>query len=188
MLFLQIKKAARRLPKRRACFIYICPPIRTIHFMKYLLLLLPLLFLLACGPNYVYEMQIEPTDGVWSYQDSLYAKFNIADTAAIYNLHLVLEHGTDFPYQNFYVRLHTRFPDGQRLSEQLSLELAAKGGVWLGDCDVNTCVLDIPIQEGAYFNQPGDYELTIEQFSRKELLPAVNKVVFRLEKTEEKRS
>lgn len=155
--------------------------------MKYLLLLLPFLFLLACGPNYVYEAEIEPTDATWAYSDSLVAKFTITDTTAIYNLHLELEHGVDFPYQNFYIQLHTRFPNGQLLSEQLSLEIAAKGGVWLGDCNSQSCVLDIPIQEGAYFNQIGDYQLTIEQFSRKELLPAVNRVAFRLEETAEKR-
>jgi gliding motility-associated lipoprotein GldH len=155
--------------------------------MKYIYFLILVLSIVSCGPDYVYEKEIEPVDKVWAYQDSLIAKFNISDTTAIYNLHLALEHGTDFPYQNFYVRLHTRFPDGQLLTEQLSLELSGKGGIWLGDCDATTCLLDIPIQEGAYFNQAGDYELTIEQFSRKELLPAVNKVSFSLEKTKEKR-
>ncbi|MEL7220086.1 MAG: gliding motility lipoprotein GldH [Bacteroidota bacterium] len=144
----------------------------------FLCLLFPLILLASCGPDYVYEKEVAPPDGYWAYQDSLQAKFSIADTNAIYNLHLVLEHGVDFPYQNFYVCLHTRFPDGQRLTEQLSLELSVQGGVWLGDCSGERCTLDIPIQEGAYFDQAGDYELTIEQFSRKELLPAIHRVYF----------
>lgn len=150
-------------------------------------LLLPVILLTACGPDYVCEEKMEPLDSKWAYQDSLQAEFSIVDTNAIYNLHLVLEYGTNFSYQNFYVRIHTLFPNGQKLTEHLSLELSAKGGVWLGDCNSEVCTLDIPIQEGAYFNQAGDYKLTIEQFSRKEFLPAIHSVMFRLEKTEDSR-
>ncbi|PSR08792.1 MAG: hypothetical protein DA408_02930 [Bacteroidetes bacterium] len=145
------------------------------------------LTLWSCGPNYVYEQELALPDTGWTYPDSLVATFNITDTTTIYNLHLRLAHQTDFPYANFYVRIHTRFPDGQRLTEQLSLELAGKGGVWLGDCSAEQCTLDIPIQEGAFFNQTGTYQVVIEQFSRSNPLPGIGKVTFSLEKTRSKR-
>lgn len=141
----------------------------------------------SCGPAYEYEETLDLPETGWSYQDSLLATFHIADTNAIYNLYLELDHLTDFPYQNFYVRLRTDFPDGQQLSEQLSLELAGKGGGWLGDCNSTSCSLQIPIQQGAYFNQSGNYQLTVEQFSRRNPLPGIQSVHFMLEKTEERR-
>ena len=156
--------------------------------MKYLFFVLPLFSLWSCGPDIECEEELLLQDDIWSYQDSLVAEFNVADTNAVYNIHLILEHSTNFPYQNFYIKIHNRFPDGQELSEQLSLELAASAGVWLGDCDSQQCVLDIPIQAGVYFNQLGDYRVLVEQFSRRELLPGIEKVIFKLEKTAEKRN
>jgi gliding motility-associated lipoprotein GldH len=138
----------------------------------------------ACGPNYVYEQELIVPEAGWGYSDSLVAKFEVPDTNTIYNLHLLIEHTTYFSYQNFYVLVHTQFPDGQRLTEQLSLELAGKGGVWLGNCRGELCTLDIPIQEGAYFNQAGNYQVTVEQYSRRNPLPEIKSIRFALEATE----
>ncbi len=155
--------------------------------LRYIPLLVLLSFLTACGPNYVYESHLEVPDTGWTYQDSLVAQFTIEDSLTIYNLHLQLEHNEEFPFQNFYVQMHTQFPDGQRLSEMVSLELADKGGMWLGECGSGACTLDIPIQQGAYFNQIGEYQLTIEQYSRRDPLPGILSVHFALEETEDRR-
>lgn len=141
----------------------------------------------ACGPNYVYESTLECPQEGWAFQDSLKATFEVADSNTIYNLHLVLDHSTEFSYQNFYTRVHTTFPNGERISEQLSLELAGKGGVWLGNCDQEECELDILIQKGVFFNQIGTYQVVIEQFSRQDPLKGIQNVVFALEETGEKR-
>lgn len=156
-------------------------------FLRFLPLLGLLSILASCGPNFVYDTEIEIPDTGWTYQDSLSAQFTIEDSLTIYNLHLLLTHNERFPYQNFYVQVHTQFPDGQRLTEVLSLELASKTGQWLGACSGETCELDIPIQQGAYFNQIGDYEITIEQYSRSNPLPGITTVGFALEETPDRR-
>ncbi len=141
----------------------------------------------SCGKSYTHEQVLDVPDTGWAYQDSLLATFDIADTAAIYDLHLLLEHGEDFPHQNFYVRIVTRFPDGQALSENLSLELANPSGMWLGECSSGGCQIDIPIQTGAYFSQPGSYQISIAQFSRNNPLLGVRRVTFALEEMEARR-
>ena len=146
-----------------------------------------LLTLSSCGPQYLYENEQAFDTGQWTYQDSLVNTFTISDTFALYNLHLFLDHGVNFPAQNTYVRLHTTFPDGQRMTREVSLELAAKDGAWYGDCSRERCSLDIPIQQGAYFNQAGEYRITIEQFSRQNPLPEVYRIGFALEATGEQR-
>ena len=151
------------------------------------LVLLFLVFLTSCGQNYVVEETKEITSSGWTYADSLSYTFTIEDTLQIYDLHLLIEHTTDFPFQNLYVRLKTRFPDGQRTNELVSLELAGAGGNWLGECNNERCILDIPIQQGAYFNEPGQYELTIAQYTRRDTLPGVRAITFALEETENRR-
>ncbi len=141
----------------------------------------------SCGPNYVYENTLDCSEQGWAFQDSLEAVFEVTDSNTIYNLHLILDHSTEFSYQNFYTRVHTTFPNGERLTEQLSLELAGKGGVWLGDCGNDACLLDIPIQQGVFFNQIGEYYISIEQFSRQDPLKGIRSISFALEDTGEKR-
>jgi len=145
------------------------------------------LIITSCGPNYTYENKQEYSEEGWAFKDSLQLDFEVTDSATIYNLHLIIEHSTSFSYQNFYSRIHTVFPEGQRVSEQVSLELAGKGGVWLGDCSSSACTLDIPIQQGVFFNQVGHYQLIIEQFSRMDPLKGIQSIHLALEETGEKR-
>lgn len=143
-----------------------------------------ILLLPACGPDYAYESSRDFPEGTgWTYADSVAFEFTVGDTNQIYDLHLFVEHAPDFGNQNLYVRFHTLFPDGRRLTETVSLELADKLGAWQGDCSGETCRIDIPIQQGAYFNQSGDYTLRVEQYSRQEQLPEITGIGFALEPT-----
>lgn len=158
-------------------------------FPRILGMLLAAVMLWACGRDYAYEktFDIDQASG-WTYADSLRFDFEVTDTLRIYNLYLELAHTLAYPYQNLYVRLHTTFPSGQRITEVVSLELAEKTGVWLGDCGGSDCELAIPIQQGAYFNQAGAYRLVVEPFMRIDSLPGIQSVSFLLEETEEQRT
>jgi gliding motility-associated lipoprotein GldH len=148
--------------------------------------LLPLVIIIcgiglsACGPDYAFRESRDFPATNWTYADSIQYQFEIADTLQIYDLNLRLKHTTAYPFQNVYTKIHTRFPNGERLSELLSLELAGKGGNWLGECNAEECELFIPIQQGAYFNQLGTYQITIEQFTRRDPLPGLEKLTFEL--------
>lgn len=151
------------------------------------ILLFFLLLLAACGPKYAINKTYNITDSAWVYADSLRFEFDIADTITLYDLSLGVKHSTDFNYQNLYARISTQFPDGTRLSKPLSLELADKAGIWQGDCNSKTCTIEIPIQEGAYFNQLGKYIITIEQFMRDSVVSGVQRITLKVAETTEKR-
>ena len=141
----------------------------------------------GCGPNYVFLEKHETTEGQWAYEDTIDFKVNISDTLAIYNLYLEVEHSTDYAFQNLYANIYTQFPDGQRLKKLVSFELANKGGIWLGQCSQNFCTLNIPIQQGAFFNEPGEYLFTLEQHMRINPILGVKSFAFRIEETGEQR-
>ncbi|GJM32030.1 MAG: hypothetical protein DHS20C18_10310 [Saprospiraceae bacterium] len=131
----------------------------------------------------MFEEEAEIADHAWSYQDTINFAFEIKDTNRIYNLYLEVDHDMDFPFQNLYTQIYTRFPSGERIKEMVSLELADKTGLWIGDCNNNYCSLNIPIQQGAYFNAAGQYQITLEQFMRQDPLPGVRKLSFKIEDT-----
>ncbi len=143
-----------------------------------------LLFLAAsCGSKYVINQTHDIPDAKWAYADSLRYEFSIADTLKIYDLVLKLRHGTDFRFQNLYVQIQTQFPDGQRFRKPVSLELANAAGEWQGICNANACTIEIPIQQGAYFNQAGNYAITIEQYMRESPLTAVESITLQIRET-----
>ncbi len=153
--------------------------------------LMPAVFLAvllsACGPEYIVDESKDIPGGLWTYADSIRFEAEIPDTSRIYNLWLSLDHSPEFEWQNLYVRIHTLFPDGKRLSTPLSLELANQGGEWQGKCGAKRCQFRIPIQEGAYFQIPGRYALTIEQYMRQSPVGGVERLRFQIEDTGKQR-
>ena len=141
------------------------------------------LFLISCGKNFIYEKSFPIKNGEWAYVDTLDFNFEIQDTSKIYNLYLNIEHSTDYGFQNLYINIYTQFPTGERIKELVSVELAAKGGIWFGECDSEKCRLEVPIQQNAFFNQAGNYAVTVEQYMRKNPLSGVGEIAFKIEDT-----
>lgn len=150
-------------------------------------LVLALFALSACGPDYVYEKRYAIEQQAWAYADTLQFDFEVEDTNTVYNLWLEVDHSTSFSNQNLYTQIHTKFPSGERITELLSLKLANKAGQWVGECNRTSCSLNIPIQQGAYFNQAGNYQITVEQYMRRSPVEGVEAIAFRLEDTGEQR-
>ncbi len=138
--------------------------------------------------DYQYQSIYEFDDAMWRQADSIDFKVTIEDTMALYNLGFVIEHNEDYPNQNIYLKIHTKFPDGKHYSQQLNIDFADKTGKWYGDCSGNNCSVEVDIQKGAFFNQIGEYTFTVEQFTRLETLSGVNNLEFHIEDTKTKRA
>lgn len=149
-----------------------------------LLVALSMLCLAACGPDYAYhQVQKIPNDGQWRYTDTLNFNFTITDTVSHYNFYLDFEHSDTFPFQNVYLKLYTRFPDGHRLTKLRSFDFFDAQGEALGKCSGHQCSRRSVLQENAYFKEPGAYVLTVEQNSRLDPLLSLQSVGLVLEKS-----
>lgn len=143
-----------------------------------------LLFMVsACGPTYILDETYEIDKSAWTYEDSLRFEFTIEDTLQLYDLVLEVKHETSYAFQNLYTKIHTQFPDDQRLSKSVSLELANQVGAWRGDCNAETCTVEIPIQQGAFFNQAGKYVITIEQYMRESPIVGIQSIALKVRDT-----
>ncbi len=135
----------------------------------------------ACEKAHFFEKEIPIANGRWAYGDTLNFQFSIEDTLTTYNLYLDFDYADTFAYQNVYVKLHTQFPDGKRLSKQKSFDLYDVQGQVLGACSGRTCHLRTLLQEKAYFNRPGTYTIGLEQFTREAELSGISAVGLTLE-------
>ncbi|MBU6341103.1 MAG: gliding motility lipoprotein GldH [Bacteroidetes bacterium] len=136
----------------------------------------------ACGPSDYFLAAHELPPSGWTYQDTVSFKFNIEDTLSTYRLWVDLKYRDTFPYQNLYLRISTRFPDGRRISKPYSFDLFDLKGASNGNCSGHTCLLESTLQEKALFKKPGQYELCFEQYMRKDSIPAIHSIGLRIQK------
>lgn len=162
----------------------------TLINLTFLMKILPKILMLslcccfiACTSNIVFEDQKDIPDGGWTYSDTLDFRYSVTDTAWLYNIYLDFSYADSFPHQNIYVQLHTSFPDGKRMSKLKSFDLFSSQGLPLGEGSGQRHQLRTVLQENAFFNQAGDYVLTVEQFTRREALAGISAVGLRVEKT-----
>ncbi|MDX2135022.1 MAG: gliding motility lipoprotein GldH [Saprospiraceae bacterium] len=136
----------------------------------------------ACSEPSEFNQRLEVNPAAWAYADTLDFRFTITDTAARYNLYFDVMHVDTFPWQNLYTRLHTRFPDGKRLSKPVSFDLFNSRGESNGSCSGRRCTVQTVLQENTRFNLPGEYVFTVEQFMRRDSIPGIFAVEFTVQK------
>ncbi len=141
------------------------------------------LMIVSCGPNVLYEESRSIPGAEWTYRDTLDFAFTVTDTAALYNMYVVFGHAASFPSQNIYTKLYTRFPDGKRLSKLKSFDLYDARGATLGKCSGGSCEVRRLLQDNAYFNRPGEYVITLEQFMRRDSIPGLESVGLLIEES-----
>ena len=141
----------------------------------------------ACADGYLYEAEKKIANEKWAYADTLDFVVPVADTTQLYNLYIAFTHADTFSSQNVYVKLYTRFPDGKRVQRIRSFDLFDAQGNPNGDCSGKKCETKILLQDRLYFNQLGDYQITLEQFSRENPLGGIQSVGIMLEKTKQKK-
>ena len=151
-------------------------------FLRSIFFVLLVSSLASCGPDYLFEEEKKITDGQWNYRDTLDFRFTVTDTAQLYNLFADFAYADTFSTQNIYLKLHTRFPDGRRVSRIRSFDLFDAQGSAVGKCSGHACNTRILLQDKAYFNLLGEYMITLEQFTRRDPLPGMSAIGLAVEK------
>lgn len=140
--------------------------------------------LLACTHLGVFEKDIAFKKQEWpaAYQPSF--SFDIADTAAAYQIYLVLRHTDAYSYNNIWLKFTRKGPD-TTYTQQVDLKLATNGQGWLGTGMDDIWEHRIPItQAPTHFRKSGAYEFTLEQIMRQDPLLHVLNAGLRVEKVD----
>ncbi len=156
--------------------------------LKVIILCTIIATLSSCKPDYYFEGSTMMDQNIWTYANKLNYTIPIRDTQEIYNIYLNIDHSTEYAYQNIYLMVHTQYPSGKKISEQLPIDFADKTGMWYGKCGKEFCQLSVNLQKDAFFDAVGDYTISIEQFMRADSLSGIKNVALVLEDTGRKRS
>jgi len=143
--------------------------------------------IIACRDTFIYKEKKSIPNGSWMYSDTLEYRISVTDTSALYNLYAEFEHADSFPAQNLYLKLYTTFPGGKRVERIRSFDFFDNMGNPAGKCSGGRCTLRTLLQNNVYFNEKGEYKITLEQFTRNSPLPGISGVTLLLEDTNRKR-
>ena len=142
---------------------------RLVHFLSIALLFI---LIIGCNERPLFSKKID-IEGTWNYDNKLTFPIEVDNLELEYDLILSLTYGTDFGYQNIYVKILTQYPSGNETEDILSLNLTDGAGIFLGDCNSSKCEIDILLQEKFKFKENGDHVITIVQNGREENLESV---------------
>lgn len=140
----------------------------------------------ACRPSPQFQQHYNLPKAQWSSGFRPTFQFRIADTAAAYQLFLLIRHTDAYPFSNIWLTMESRGPlDNAFKKLRVEVPLAAASGQWLGRGMGEIWEQRVPInslQSPAFFPHAGLYTIRLTQDMRRDPLPEVLTVGLRIEK------
>lgn len=134
--------------------------------LKFLFLLLPLLFALAgCTPNDTIDVNIAVPDNSWMYAKSLKTRLVIADSTQAYHLSFKVRNTADYRYSNLYVVMRLK-GNGLTKTVRYQFKITKPDGQWIGKGSGDLYINTFTLLSNYRFAKAGTYELEIEQNMR----------------------
>ena len=154
-------------------------------FGSYFLFLVPCsLFLTSCLPTIdVFEKDVAIPQQQWQTSFQPQVTFTITDTAASYDVSLVVRHTDAYNFNNIWIKATVQQPgDSMTHSQRYNLVLANNEKGWFGTAMDDIYEHRVLIQPQTKFKKAGDYHFTLEQVMREDPLQHVLNVGVRVEK------
>lgn len=142
--------------------------------------------LCGCGTDSIYagSKAISSSDG-WSAADTATFQWEVKDTLQRHDFFIDLRHDQNYPFSNLYVYVDVAFPNGRQLRDTIQCTLADERGNWLGSGFGNIVDHRIGFRQSTAFPLTGAYRLHLTHGMRKDPLPGILDVGFRLERAEQ---
>lgn len=137
----------------------------------------------SCVDNkVVFDNDVAIPDASWNNQDLPYFDVNIEDTLSPYAFYLNIRHLENYRYSNFYMFLHTTFPNGIQTHDTIECILAYPDGQWIGKGSGSMRTSKILLNNDLHFPVNGTYHFEIEQAMREPKLKGITNIGLRFEK------
>ena len=152
------------------------------YLKKISFILLIVTILSSCvNKNVIFDESVVISNAAWNNQDFPYFDVNVEDTTSAYNFYLNIRHLENYRYSNFYMFLHTTFPDGNQTHDTIELVLSYPDGRWIGKGSGSMRDNNILLNNNLHFPVKGNYRFEIEQAMRESVLEGITDVGIRFE-------
>lgn len=139
----------------------------------------------SCNKNVVYSKYQKFKDNQWFVKDKAIFEVEIKDTESLNNINLMVRHADAYPYNNLFLFVTSKYPDGKVMIDTMEIVLANEKGEWQGSGAGDIFDFKIPIKKNVRFPLAGKYEFIFEQAMRVDPLPLIMDFGFEIEKSKE---
>ncbi|MBR6775976.1 MAG: gliding motility lipoprotein GldH [Bacteroidales bacterium] len=155
------------------------------NFLKIAFALLLTTYIFSCGnKNVIFDESVIIPGSSWDNQNLPYFDVNVEDSLSNYAFYLNIRHLENYRYSNFYMFLHTTFPNGNVTHDTIECILAYPDGRWIGKGSGSMRSSSILLNGNLRFPLKGTYHFEIEQAMREPELEGITDVGIKLEKVE----
>ncbi len=153
------------------------------NIWKYISILLVAIVVASCGnKNVIFDESVIINNASWNNEDLPYFDVNVEDTLSTYAFYLNIRHLENYRYSNFYMFLHSTFPNGNQAHDTIECILAYPDGRWVGDGSGSMRASKILLNNNLRFPLKGEYHFEIEQAMRDDVLEGITDIGLRFEK------
>lgn len=153
-------------------------------FQNRLFILLCFLFLLtACDKGVVFSKYEKFEENEWFAKNKVNFEIEITDAQSLHDVSIMVRHADAYPYNNLFLFLYTKYPDGKLTTDTLECILANNKGEWLGNGAGDIFDITIPLKKNVRFPLAGKYSFTFEQAMRTDPLPLIMDFGFEIKKS-----
>jgi gliding motility-associated lipoprotein GldH len=149
------------------------------------LLTVLVLCLLSCQTGDLYEKVESIPAQEWKSDYKPRFGFTIKDTAADYQLNIILRHNEKYGYRNVWLNLYAQAPGdtAQKFTVELPLASGDKGWLGSGMDDLYEHRVALTLDPSKFnFRKSGDYTFTLEHIMREDPLQNVLNIGLSIEK------
>jgi gliding motility-associated lipoprotein GldH len=143
--------------------------------LKVIFVFLCLISLFSCRNSRIVYEDIKTLPYNWTKNDDLVFDFVAEDTINLYDFSIFLKHNTFYQWQNLFLFLDTKYPDGTVSRDTLECILAEASGRWLGKSSSKKKEITYLLKK-VRFPQQGEYQFIIEQGMREENLRNIENI------------
>lgn len=130
------------------------------------------------NPNQLANIFEQIDQEEWAWNQPIAHEFEVAKAGSKVQIYLQLRHTNSYAYENLYVLLKLRKPDGKSQSLRVGVQLADENGQWIGRGSGGTLTFRAKLNPVWVLADSGKYSLSIVQNMRDNPLKGIEDVGF----------
>jgi gliding motility-associated lipoprotein GldH len=142
-----------------------------------------LLMVYACDKSVMYDESHHVKNSVWNIADTLFFEFDVVDSTIAYDFAFNIRNTTSYSYQNLFLFITARYPDGNYSRDTAECILAAPDGRWLGKGSGKLRDSQLLFRKAVHFRKSGHYIIGVTQAMRTDDLEGISDVGIRITKS-----
>lgn len=152
------------------------------RIIKPLIAAVALIILVSCGQQAAYDNYIDTNVTGWSKDSAVSFSVEMNDTVSTYRVLTVVRHISTYPYQNFWMFLNSKSPEGYVAKDTIECFLADNRGKWLGNGLLSQHEMPVIYMDHIKFPQIGTYRFDIYQGMRDSVITGISAIGLIIEK------